>query len=91
VTSWRAAYALERRAIDGETIVYCDETGDTFKVAPIARAVLEAVGAGAADLPALTAQAAQTLGAADVAAVEPAVAETVGDLETLGIIERVSL
>lgn len=91
MTSWRAAYALERREIDGETIVYCDETGDTFKVAPIARAVLEAVDAASADLPALTARAAQALGASDVAAVEPAVAETVEDLETLGIIERVSL
>jgi PqqD family protein of HPr-rel-A system len=91
VTSWRAAYALERRTLDGETVVYCDETGDTFKVAPIARAVLETVGAAPADLPALTAQAAEALGEPDLVAVEPAVAETVEDLETLGIIERVSL
>jgi hypothetical protein len=91
VTSWRAAYALERRAIDGETIFYGDETGDTFKVAPIARAVIEAVSAASADLTALTARAAKVLGESDLAAVEPAVVETVDDLETLGIIERVSL
>jgi hypothetical protein len=91
VTSWRATYALERRTIDGETIVYCDETGDTFKVAPIARAVIEAVSAASADLTALTARAAKVLGESDLAAVEPAVVETVDDLETLGIIERVSL
>ena len=91
MTAWRAAYALERRELDGETIIYCDETGDTFKVAPIARAVLEAASVAAADLPALTAHAATALGVADRAAVEAAVTETVEDLETLGIIERVSL
>ena len=91
MTSWRIAYALERRELDGETIVYCDQTGDTFKVAPIARAVLDAVSTAPADLPALTTQAARALGESDLTAVEPAVVDTLGDLESLGIIERVSL
>lgn len=91
MTAWRAVYALERRELDGETIMYCDETGDTFKVAPVARAVLETLGGAPADVPTLTASAAKALGETDAAVVESAVVGTVEDLETLGIIERVSL
>ena len=87
---WRAASALERRELDGETIAYCSDTGDTFRLAPIARAVLETLNSAPADLPTLSAAAAKAL-AADAAAVETAVADTVEDLESLGIVTRVSL
>jgi PqqD family protein of HPr-rel-A system len=88
--SWRAAFPLERRELDGETVVYCDTTGDTFKLAPISRAVLDALSHAPTDLQALSAVAAEAL-AANREAVEPAVADTVEDLESLGIVERVSL
>jgi PqqD family protein of HPr-rel-A system len=87
---WRAALALEQRELDGQTIAYCDFTGDTFQVAPIARAILDTLNASPADLEALSAGAARAL-EADPAAIRPAVAETLDDLETLGIVERVSL
>lgn len=89
-TSWRAAFPLERRELDGETVAYCDATGDTLKLAPIARAVLDVLSRAPADLEALSAAAAEAL-AADEEAIEPAVADTVEDLESLGIVERVSL
>jgi PqqD family protein of HPr-rel-A system len=89
-TGWRAAFPLERRDLDGEIVAYSDVTGDTFKVAPIARAVLDAVSVAPADMPALAAATAQAL-AVDRSAVETAVAETIEDLESLGIVERVSL
>jgi PqqD family protein of HPr-rel-A system len=89
-TAWRAASPLERRELDGETVAYCDLTGDTFKLAPVARAVLDALSRAPADLSALSAATAEAL-AADQMAVETAVADTVDDLESLGIIERVSL
>jgi PqqD family protein of HPr-rel-A system len=91
VTTWRAALALERRELDGETVAYCDSTGDTFKAAPLTRAVLDALSGGPADLPALSVSAAAALGVPDHADIETAVADTVEDLESLGIIERVSL
>lgn len=87
---WRAASALERRELDGETIAYCGDTGDTFRLAPIARAVLDTLNRAPADLETLSVAAATAL-AADVDAVETAVADTVEDLESLGIIARVSL
>jgi hypothetical protein len=88
--SWRVAFALERRELDGETIAYCDQTGDTFKVAPVARAILDTLSTGTADLPTLSARAAVAL-EAEPSAIEPAVADAADDLESLGIIERVSL
>jgi PqqD family protein of HPr-rel-A system len=88
--AWRTAYPLDQRELDGETVAYCDATGDTFKLAPIARAVVDALSRAAADLQALSAAAAEAL-AADRAAIEPIVADTVQDLESLGIVERVSL
>jgi PqqD family protein of HPr-rel-A system len=91
VTTWRTALALERRELDGQTLAYCDFTGDTFKVAPLTRAVLDTLSGGPADLPALSAGAAAALGASDPADIETVVGETIDDLETLGIIERVSL
>jgi PqqD family protein of HPr-rel-A system len=91
VTTWRAAQALERRELDGQTIAYCDFTGDTFQLAPLTRAILDTLNDGPADLPALSASAARALDAQDPATVEAAVAATVEDLETLGIVERVSL
>jgi PqqD family protein of HPr-rel-A system len=87
---WRAAFAFERRELDGETIAYCEGTGDTFRLAPIARAVLDTLSGPPADLQALSAAAAAALDV-DLAAVEPAVVDTVEDLESLGIVERVSL
>ncbi len=91
MTIWRAARALERRELDGQTIAYCDFTGDTFQLAPLARAVLDALNQGPADLPALSASATRAFDAEDPASVETAVADTIDDLESLGIIERVSL
>lgn len=91
MTTWRTALALERRELDGQTLAYCDFTGDTFQVAPLTRAILDTLDGVSADLPALSARAADALGAADSAEIETAVAETIEDLETLGIIERVSL
>jgi PqqD family protein of HPr-rel-A system len=91
VTTWRTALALERRELDGQTLAYCDFTGDTFKVAPLTRAILDALTGGPSDLPALSAGVANTLGAPDPAEIETVVAAAVGDLESLGIIERVSL
>jgi PqqD family protein of HPr-rel-A system len=85
------ALALERRELDGQILAYCDFTGDTFKVAPLTGAVLDALNGGLADLPALSASAAAALGASNPADIETVVAETVDDLETLGIVERVSL
>jgi len=90
VTTWRVALALERRELDGQTIAYCDFTGDTFQLAPLTRAILDSLNAGPADTPTLSASAARVLGESP-AAVETAVADTVSDLESLGIIERVSL
>ena len=90
-TTWRTALALERRELDGQTLAYCDFTGDTFQVAPLTRVILDALDGASVDLPALSTRAAEALGAADPADVETAVAETVEDLETLGIVERVSL
>jgi hypothetical protein len=90
VTTWRAALALERRELDGETVAYCDSTGDTFKAAPLTRAVLDALSGGPVELPVLSAGIAKALGA-ERAEIETAVADTVEDLESLGIIERVSL
>jgi PqqD family protein of HPr-rel-A system len=87
---WRAALALEQRELDGQTIAYCDFTGDTFQIAPLARAVLDALNASPADLEGLSTSAARAL-EADPAEIQPAVAETLEDLETLGIVERVSL
>ena len=87
---WRAALALDRRELDGEVVAYCDTTGDTFKLAPISRAILDALSRAPADLPALASVAAEAL-AADRAGVETAVVDTVEDLESLGIVERVSL
>lgn len=91
VTTWRTVFALDRRELDGQIIAYCDFTGDTFQVAPLTRAILDALSGGPADLPALSASAAATLGALDPVAIEATVAETIDDLESLGIIERVSL
>jgi PqqD family protein of HPr-rel-A system len=91
VTTWRTALALERRELDGQTLAYCDFTGDTFKVAPLTCAILDALSGAPADLPALSARAAAAIGAQDPADIETVVAETVDDLESLGIIERVSL
>jgi PqqD family protein of HPr-rel-A system len=90
VTSWRAALALEKRELDGQTIAYCDFTGDTFQVAPIASAILDVLEASPADLEGLSASAARAL-EADPTEIRLAVTETLDDLETLGIIERVSL
>jgi PqqD family protein of HPr-rel-A system len=89
-TTWRVGLPLETRELDGETIVYCDSTGDTFKVAPLTRAILDALNRAPADLPGLSAATAKAFGA-DPAAVEAVVSETVEDLESLGIVERVSL
>jgi PqqD family protein of HPr-rel-A system len=91
VTTWRVALALERRELDGQTIAYCDSTGDTFKVAPVTRAILDMLNAAPADLRSLAANAAKVVGAADPAEIETVVADTVEDLESLGIVERVSL
>lgn len=90
MTTWRATLALERRELDGQTVAYCDFTGDTFQLGPLARAILDTLNAGPADLPALSGSAARALNA-DSAEIEGAVADAVGDLETLGIVERVSL
>jgi PqqD family protein of HPr-rel-A system len=87
---WRAALALERRELDGQTVAYCDFTGDTFQVAPIACVILDTLNASPADLESLSASAARALDA-DPAEIQPAVAETLDDLEILGIVERVSL
>ena len=91
MTTWRAVLALERRELDGQTIAYCDFTGDTFQLAPLTCTILDTLNTGPADLPALAAGAAHALDAQDPATVEAAVAATVEDLETLGIVERVSL
>ena len=88
--AWRTAYPLEQRELDGEIVAYCDATGDTFKLAPVAHAVLEVLTPAPKDLQALSATAAKTF-AADQTAIEPIVADTVYDLESLGIVERVSL
>lgn len=90
IQRWRAALALEQRELDGQTIAYCDFTGDTFQVAPITRAILDALNASPADLEALSVSAARAL-EADPAEVRPALADTLDDLETLGIVERISL
>jgi PqqD family protein of HPr-rel-A system len=91
VTTWRTALALERRELDGQTLAYCDFTGATFKLAPLTLAILDALSRGPSDLPALSAGIANTLGAQDPAEIEANVTETIDDLESLGIIERVSL
>lgn len=88
---WRIAFVLEQRELDGEIVAYCDETGDTFKVAPVTRVILDRVAAGAADLAALSHAVASAFGAVDGTEIATAVEETVGDLESHGIIERVSV
>lgn len=88
---WRAALALERRELDGQLIAYCDRTGDTFLVAPLTRAILDRLNAGPADLSALVASAAAALGGSPPADMDEVVSDTVTDLESLGIIDRVSL
>lgn len=89
--SWRAPFALDWRDVGGETVAYCDVTGDTFKVAPVAHAILLELASRTRDLETLSRHVAGAFGAAggpDVAAI---VEHAVADLETLGIIERVSL
>ena len=66
-------------------------TGDTFKVAPVAHAILLELASRPRDLESLSRHIAGAFGAAggpDVAAI---VEQAVSDLETLGIVERVSL
>jgi hypothetical protein len=89
--TWRAPFALDWRDVDGETIAYCDMTGDTFKVAPVAHAVLLELSSRPHDLDSLSRHVAGVFGAAGAADVEAIVGQAVSDLETLGIIERVSL
>lgn len=89
--SWRVAFALDRRELDGETVAYCDDTGDTFKVAPVADAILKAVAAGTHNLESLSDHVARTLGTGGDPEVTAIIEQAVEDLESLGIIERVSL
>lgn len=88
---WRAALALERRELDGQLIAYCDQTGDTFLVAPVTRAILDRLKAGPADISVLAASAATAVGASAATDMDEVVSDTVTDLESLGIIDRVSL
>lgn len=89
--SWRAPFALDWRDVGGETVAYCDTTGDTFKVAPVAHVVLLELAARPSDLETLSRHVAGAFGASGSPDVPAIVEQAVADLETLGIIERVSL
>jgi hypothetical protein len=89
--AWHAPFPMDWRTVDGETVAYCDVTGDTFKVAPVAHAVLLELASRPQDLESLSSQIAGTFGATGSPDVAAIVEQTVSDLETLGIIERVSL
>lgn len=89
--SWRAPFALDWRDVGGETVGYCDVTGDTFKVAPVAHAILVELAVRPHGLDTLSHHVAGAFGAAAAPDVAAIVEQTVADLETLGIVERVSL
>jgi hypothetical protein len=89
--SWRAPFPLDWRDVGGETVAYCDMTGDTFKVAPVAHAILLELASRPYDLDSLSRHVAGAFGAASGPDVAAIVEQAVTDLETLGIIERVSL
>jgi len=88
VVSWRQPFGFERREIDGEILAYCDMTGDTFKLAPVATAILDRLSTAPADIQALTAHLGSTFDVSNVPDLAEAVEKTVSDLEILGIIER---
>jgi hypothetical protein len=89
--SWRAPFALDWRDVGGETVAYCDVTGDTFKVAPVAHAILLELASRPRDLESLAGHIAGAIRAAGGPDVATIVEQAVSDLETLGIVERVSL
>jgi hypothetical protein len=89
--SWRAPFALDWRDVGGETVAYCDVTGDTFKVAPVAHAILLELASRPRDIESLSGHIAGAFGAAGGPDVATIVEQAVSDLETLGIVERVSL
>lgn len=88
MVSWRQPFGFERREIDGETIAYCDVTGDTFKLAPVACAILDRLSTAPADIQALSEHLSAAFGVSNAPDMAEAVEKTVSDLEILGIIER---
>jgi PqqD family protein of HPr-rel-A system len=88
--SWRAVGEFEWREWDGEAVAYCDVSGDTLKLTPMARVVLQRIAAGEATLPDLVAHAATMLGLPNHSEIEGDVGDIVAEFDEFGLIESCS-
>ena len=79
--------ALELRELDGESVAYCDLTGNTIKLAPLSRAVIDHLSQQSADMRELCGALASRFGAALDAGFSELVEGAVEDLQIFGIIK----
>lgn len=79
--------ALELREFDGESVAYCDLTGDTIRLAPLSRAVIDHLSQQSADMNELCGALASRFGTALDAGFSELVEGAVEDLRVFGIIK----
>lgn len=85
--SWRAVGEFEWREWDGECVAYCDVSGDTLKLTPLARAILLRIAEGQVALPDLVTHVTKALDLSKSADIESAVADIVAEFDEFGLIE----
>jgi PqqD family protein of HPr-rel-A system len=87
---WKAVADFEWRAWDGEAVAYCDASGHTFKLAPIAAVILQHIAEAPCDLDSLTDHVRRTLPAEHGDALRAEVEVIVEEFSAMGIVERVA-
>lgn len=85
--SWRAVGEFEWREWDGECVAYCDASGDTLKLTPLARTILQRIAKGQVGVPDLVAHVAAAFDLANPADIESDVADIVAEFNEFGLIE----